>query len=253
MTDGDSGVAGVERQEINGGTNTSNQVWPWSVRVLANGKFRCGGALIAPDWVLTVAHCLTLNPSSYSVELGSGEVIEPSSVLRHPAYVDDAAVIGHFDSGLIRLSHSAMASAEVGFIRLAVDRDDPGTTAVAIGWGMTNHNLDAPVVPKQLQQVTLPVLSNPTCNNVLPVRRFLYDDELCAGFAGGGTGVCFGDSGSPLMAQRTSGTWEHIGVPSGVTTDGHTGCKSFGIFERTTAVLDWIRNYVPDPAWSAVL
>jgi secreted trypsin-like serine protease len=258
----DSLPAGEQSQDIIGGRAASNQTFPWSVRILYNGAFKCGGSLISPDWVLTVAHCLTLAETGYSVELGSGEVIGESAVLRHPSYVDDQAVTGHFDMGLIRLARPAVAGTTVGlgttvgFIRPAIDGDAVGTTAVAIGWGMTNHDYTQPALPTGLRQVSLPVVSNSSCNNVLPVRRVIYSDELCAGFADGSKGVCFGDSGSALMVQRASGTWEHIGTPAGVATiDGliPLGCFSYAVFARTSAMLGWVRGYAPDPAWFPVL
>lgn len=33
--------------------------WPWMVSVQANGSHVCAGILIASQWVLTVAHCLS--------------------------------------------------------------------------------------------------------------------------------------------------------------------------------------------------
>lgn len=33
--------------------------WPWLVSVWGNGTHICAGTLIASQWVLTVAHCLT--------------------------------------------------------------------------------------------------------------------------------------------------------------------------------------------------
>jgi len=249
-----SAPLGAQSQEIISGTNTSNQTWPWSVRILYDGNFKCGGSLIAPDWVLTVAHCLTLIETNYSVELGSGEVIGEARVLRHPSYVDDMAVTGHFDLGLIRLARPVVAGAMVGFIRPAIGDDAAGATAVAIGWGTTNHDANHVVLPAQLQQVSLPVVSNDSCKNVLPVRRTIYADELCAGFANGSQGVCFGDSGSALMIQRASGTWEHVGTPSGVTiTANGDGCRSYGLFARTSAMQRWVRGYAPDPAWLPAL
>ncbi|XP_015423743.1 PREDICTED: probable threonine protease PRSS50 [Myotis davidii] len=45
--------------------------WPWMVSVQANGTHVCAGALIAAQWVLTVAHCLTQEGVTYSVRVGS--------------------------------------------------------------------------------------------------------------------------------------------------------------------------------------
>lgn len=33
--------------------------WPWMVSVQANGTHICAGTIIASQWVVTVAHCLT--------------------------------------------------------------------------------------------------------------------------------------------------------------------------------------------------
>ncbi|KAL4677584.1 hypothetical protein H8959_020258 [Pygathrix nigripes] len=45
--------------------------WPWMVSVRANGTHICAGTIIASQWVLTVAHCLTRHDVIYSVRVGS--------------------------------------------------------------------------------------------------------------------------------------------------------------------------------------
>lgn len=32
---------------------------PWQVALFERGRFNCGGSLIAPNWVLSAAHCQT--------------------------------------------------------------------------------------------------------------------------------------------------------------------------------------------------
>lgn len=42
---------------IVGGREAKPGAWPWQAAVYVKGQFRCGGALIKKNWVLTVAHC----------------------------------------------------------------------------------------------------------------------------------------------------------------------------------------------------
>ena len=42
---------------IIGGEPAEISEWPWQAMVMAGAKF-CGGTLIHPEWILTVAHCL---------------------------------------------------------------------------------------------------------------------------------------------------------------------------------------------------
>ncbi len=49
-------TAESESERIIGGEQTVS--YPWMVSVTAYGRHHCGGVLIAPDWVVTAAHCM---------------------------------------------------------------------------------------------------------------------------------------------------------------------------------------------------
>ncbi|NWX04237.1 CTRC protein, partial [Caloenas nicobarica] len=73
-------------QRVVGGEDARPHSWPWQVSLqyksLGTWSHTCGGTLIAPNWVLTAAHCIS-SSRTYRVQLGKqvlSEVDEPGSV-----------------------------------------------------------------------------------------------------------------------------------------------------------------------------
>ncbi|MBN3313548.1 TMPS9 protease, partial [Atractosteus spatula] len=57
---------------LTGGQYAQEDYWPWMVSLHQNGNYVCGGTLIASNWVMTAAQCLSssVNASEWSVGLG---------------------------------------------------------------------------------------------------------------------------------------------------------------------------------------
>lgn len=186
---------------IVGGTPARVADTPWVVAITTtDGQLICGGALVAPDKVVTAAHCVMpkgvlgknqrpaeqLRVVAGRTDLRSkAEGVEAAvaSVWRHPEYVevtkgDDVAVLTLAQA----LPYRTIALGETG---------DEG---VVLGWGRTAE--DAPPA-MSLRKVTVPVLSDSEC--LLKEPDYRQGAMLCAGR--GGRDACTGDSGGPLVVR----------------------------------------------------
>lgn len=132
-------------QQIVGGTDASNQDFPFMVSLQAKREqiHFCGGSLIAPDVVLTAAHCLDWleSPDFMDVLYGTdhlfqgGERRNVKAFFIHPKY---NPVTMDSDYGIVLLS-SPVSQPKV--VKLAPQNDAflirPSSMATTAGWGNT--------------------------------------------------------------------------------------------------------------------
>lgn len=218
---------------IVGGQDADIQDHPFTVALVTpSGQQFCGGSLVAPDKVLTAAHCTAdSRPAEINVVSGrtvmsssEGTVSEVTDVWVHPEY---RTASEGFDVSVLTLS----APVQEAPIELATADDPgyaPGTEATILGWGNTS---EGGASADHLQRATVPVNSDADCGSAYPE----YDPGamVCAGFPEGGVDTCQGDSGGPIVAG---------GRVIGVTSFGN-GCArpgSPGVYARVGAYHDEI-------------
>ena len=204
-----------------------------------HGHF-CGGAVIAPTWVVTAAHCVSGGFDADAVVVGrhdlsggAGTEIAVIDVVVHPAY-NTGPGFSDNDVALLELA-APTAAAPVALATSA----HVGEMATVMGWGNT---IDIGVgTTDVLREVDVPVRTDTHCGNRYG-SDFVGAIMLCAGDNGGGEDACSGDSGGPLVVPDGGGGWIHIGVVS-----WGTGCALAGfpgVYAETAAAKMWIEGEI---------
>lgn len=159
----------------------------------------CGGALIAPDKVVTAAHCVARTSRNRIRVVGGRENVNESDGMVtgvREIWVPDEyqGVTDGKDIAVLTL----MEEFPYRTIELA-DEDDgtlyePGRKATVFGWGRTDERGTA---SDELRSAQVPLQTDETCSDVY--RDYIPDEMVCAGYPEGGVDACQGDSGGPLV------------------------------------------------------
>ncbi|NXO62758.1 CEL2A elastase, partial [Phainopepla nitens] len=237
-----------------GGENARPYSWPWqaSLQYKSNGKWyhTCGGTLIATNWVLTAAHCIS-SSLTYRVVLGKYNLAaeEEGSVALSPKTIvvnknwDEDDVSNGYDIALIKLSEHVTLSDQIQLACLPAAKSilSSNTACYVTGWGRLRTN--GPL-PDDLQQGLLLVVDYATCSKRSWWGSIVKTTMVCAG-GDGITSSCNGDSGGPLNCQGADGRWEVHGIVSFGSSLSCNYYRKPSVFTRVSAYISWIEQVRP--------
>ncbi|XP_060837335.1 modular serine protease-like [Rhopalosiphum padi] len=239
---------------------------PWNVGIYqlnkknSNYDLICGGSIIAPNLVVSAAHCfwqkgmlsnrISVNDGLYKIAVGKfnrnfnvidnqfTQILNVETIYLKEGYYGSNAFYAE-DIAVIVLQNKISISS--GVAPVCVDWNSRyniqnGTQGKIVGWGKTEKGISSPF----LLEACLPYIDHDSCRSMYKngFENFVTFDKFCAGSSALGQGVNQGDSGAGLTFLHS----DYYYLTGIVSVKDPNTFNSIAVFTGVKRHIQWIRE-----------
>lgn len=237
--------AGPQDGRIVGGWETNITHFPHQVSLQMGTRHICGGSVIAPNVILTAAHCVLKpdEPQIYAIRAGStlwssgGSFVRVRRIIPHAQF--NMPTHMNNDIALLVLHKSLVFDRTIQPIPLVVPTDKVSAQAQLFvsGWGSTS--VEQVMTEPRLHYTAVVQMDRQSCTQNYFGAGTVTNSMFCAGSKSGlgDRDSCMGDSGGPLVTN-IAGRFKLLGIVS-----WGLGCANVqypGVYTSVAAQNGWL-------------